>query len=249
MKSEGYKSPRSSRASVRTPSSEYSEASINQLKERFTKLPPISQSDGENQKDSTSKRTTSPESRRTSKSTEGSYKKSQHRKLFSFPNSTEESRRKSFPFPVTAWLSRCRQTPETEEDTPTTPRPYRSSRSQGEIEASPKLRRQSSWKVSMLVAKAKDKFTDAKVAKRRLSLSDFVKVAVMKRPDAEKRKMIREIKKKAHQHRVSVTAKICLVRDSLVVLKLSLVLSCPCRPGRRHGTIRDRCARDARFPH
>lgn len=203
MKSKQLNSPRSDCISSSKSSAKFSESSIRQLKETSSKLPPISGASSFcDRKSSTGAQT--PDSRRTSSSIETvSPKRSQHGRLLSFPQVTTEIRRKSFPFPVTAWLSRRRQTLNDEETEAT--KTLRPSQSQGKIECPPKLlRRQSSWKVSLLVSRAKQKFSGAdRKEKKRVSLSDFVRVVMMKRPDTEKKKIIRDLKRKAEQHKVS----------------------------------------------
>lgn len=122
-----------------------------------------------------------------------------------------DSRRKSFPFPVTAWRSRNSKQYSAQDftDKSVFPRPLKASISQSEIETGNKSNRGRTWGVSVLVAKAKRKFSDVVIHKdvknpliRRISLSDFIRVAVMKRSDSEKRKMIRDLKLKAMVQKV-----------------------------------------------
>lgn len=204
MSSKGQKSPRSSSSSITLESS----ATVSNVaqsvpfKERYSKLPPISGPNFGYRKHST--QTTTSDSRRTS--AESSVQDADHRKSLPIPQPWEDLRRKSVPFPVTAWLSRRRQTPETPETDDLSPKDSRSlkiSRSNGDIELPKSARRLSTWKVSMLVSKAKKKFaTRENSGKRRISLSDFVRVAIMKKPEAEKKRLIRDLKRKALQHKV-----------------------------------------------
>ena len=112
-----------------------------------------------------------------------------------------EDRRISFPFPVTSWISRQKQQ-----------RALKGSHSQSEIDTGilKKDKPDISWRVALLVSKAKRKFSgevfknraDIQKIHRRISLNDFFRVAMMKRSDSEKKKMIRDLKIKALVHKV-----------------------------------------------
>lgn len=145
--------------------------------------------------------------------------------------SEPESRRESFPFPVTAWRSRNSKKYSAQDltDKSVFPRPLKASISQSEIETGNKNSRGRTWGVSVLVAKAKRKFSgviDKDVKNpliRRISLSDFIRVAVMKRSDSEKRKMIRDLKMKAVLQKVITLSFTCIYTYN-VVLSSYLVL-------------------------
>lgn len=86
------------------------------------------------------------------------------------------------------------------------PAQLRSSKSESHIARKPDLTRRDNWKVAFFVANAKRKFSDEgdKLLTRRPSLTDCVKVAMLKRPDGEKRKILREMKRKAFVQKVTV---------------------------------------------
>ena len=212
----------SERLSARS-SAQLSDASVSEFKEKFHKLPPISgATSAADWKRAAGSWT--PDSRRTSSDKAPSPdRKHNTGRLLSFPQATAEIRRKSFPFPVTAWLSRNHNTGD--EDGSRTPKAlhsFRHTRSHAEIEHPPPLlRRSSSWKVSMLVSRAKKKFSvPEKTEKRRISLSDFVRVAIMKRSDSDKKKMVRDLKRKAQQHKVTIRITIACI-DIVLLLYLS----------------------------
>jgi len=74
------------------------------------------------------------------------------------------------------------------------------------------LKREDSWRVGLMVSKAQRRFSTSgdKALTRRPSLSDFLRVAMSKRSDSDKRKMVRELKRQTLLNRVCI-ALLCAV--------------------------------------
>lgn len=124
-----------------------------------------------------------------------------------------DNRRVSVVYPVTALNSRLKEKSRSLDST-NSQGLFRGTGSLVDVSSSgPKqLNAQKAWRVSLLVTKAKRKFSDSRSEQigvghnsiyRRISLGDFFHVATMKKSDTDKRRMIRDLKIKAMVHKVT----------------------------------------------
>ena len=113
-----------------------------------------------------------------------------------------KNRRISHPFPVTSWKS---QQDENEATSGSRWKKLRSTKSHPELQNKDSAKAGDNvWRMTMILSKAKRKLSESgeKVLKKRVSLRDFLTVAALKRSDTEKRKLIRELKRRALQQKV-----------------------------------------------
>ncbi|KAH3876639.1 hypothetical protein DPMN_000487 [Dreissena polymorpha] len=135
---------------------------------------------------------------------------SQHSKVTSAVSEPHRVRRASVAVSVAAFIQKRTTVSVSElEDAESASRkhaPLINSKSESHIAKKADLTRRDSWKVALFVAKAKRKFSAEgdKLLTRRPSLSNYVKVAMLKRPEGNTRNILREMKRKAFVQKVTV---------------------------------------------
>ena len=123
-----------------------------------------------------------------------------------FPN----SRKGSVPFPVTEYVSKWRKSVRSGSTDSVENTSLKHSKSEDNLNRN--IRRGSNpWRVFQLVVSAKKRFTGEEqlpknsTLSRRPSLSDFLKIATLKRSDTHKRRMVRLLKQRVLQNKQVTT--------------------------------------------